>query len=591
MKRSVGAILAFRRRFYAATQAALSTALVAAILGFDSAMAQAADASVGTALGQPQTLQMGTLNTGNAAEDPLIRFSFGSVESFSGSNVCVPLVADSDLNPCAELGGFDLLFKYDATLLTFQGIDLTGSILVAQDWEYLTYRVVSSDPALIRIVAIADMNNSNQHPSGWCLDGLLASLCFRTTNDRNVACQSAELMFYWADCGDNTAPSRDGNHLYIIADPNSGSPHAGGDSQNVSLRRGIISDSCGIELQLATFEGGIHGPEDFPCPHPDPNKPDPEEMLCFVNGRIRILCPGDTDPMDDINLNGLSYEIADAVLFANYFISGPSVFTINLAGQTASSDVNADGIPLTVADLVYLIRVITGDAPPLSGYPLECPPQLTTGRLQVTSVQQGANVTVSANSDADLGAGLFVFNYSSTDIAGVSAMGRAANMNAMWAAEGGQLRVLVMPHMGGSHADRLQSVAAGSGPILRITTHGATVELVSVEAATYMGGAFETLLEARVLPTQFALKQNFPNPFNPSTSMAIDFPTASDYKLTIYNVAGQIVRAFSGHSEAGSVTMTWDGRDAGGGQVATGVYFYSVEADGFRDTKRMLLLR
>ena len=59
-----------------------------------------------------------------------------------------------------------------------------------QDWEYLTYRVVSSNPALIRIVAIADMNNSNHHPTGWCLDGLLANICFRTTNDRNLACQS-----------------------------------------------------------------------------------------------------------------------------------------------------------------------------------------------------------------------------------------------------------------------------------------------------------------------------------------------------------------------------------------------------------------
>ena len=308
--------------------------LVTAIIGFDSAMAQAVDSLVDTTLGQPQTLELGTFNTGDTAEDPLIRFSFGSVEAYSGSNVCVPLLADDDLNPCAELGRFDLLFTYDASLLTFQGIDLTGSILDAQDWEYLTYRVVSSNPALIRLVAIADMNNYNQHPSGWCLDGLLASICFHTTNDRNVACQSAGLMFYWEDCSNNIALSRDGNHLYIIADPNGDSPHAGDDSQNGTPRRGIISDSCSIELQLATFEGGIHGPEDFPCPNTVPGNPDPVEALCFVNGKIRILCPGDTDDLVDINLNGLSYEIADAVLFANYFISGPSVFTINIAGQT-----------------------------------------------------------------------------------------------------------------------------------------------------------------------------------------------------------------------------------------------------------------
>ena len=57
--------------------------------------------------------------------------------------------------------------------------------------------------------------------------------------------------------------------------------------------------------------------------------------------------------------------IADAVTLANYFIYGLSAFSINIEGQIAASDVNADGIPLSVADLVYLIRVITGDALPI----------------------------------------------------------------------------------------------------------------------------------------------------------------------------------------------------------------------------------
>jgi flagellar hook assembly protein FlgD len=267
------------------------------------------------------------------------------------------------------------------------------------------------------------------------------------------------------------------------------------------------------------------------------------------------------------------------------------VFTINVAGQTAASDVNADGTPLTVADLVYLIRVITGDALPISGDLLGGGPKVSAGQLLVTSAQQGANVTVSAKSDADLGAGLFVFNYSGSDIAGVSAMGRASSMNVIWEAEGGQLRVLVLPRMSGSQADQRQLVAAGNGPILNITTHGATVELVSVEAATFMGAALETELSAKVLPTQFALKQNFPNPFNPSTSLAIDFPNASEYKLTIYNIAGQVVKTFQGSAEAGTTTIRWDAKDNRGSQVATGVYFYSVEAGAFKDVKKMVLMK
>jgi hypothetical protein len=524
------------------------------------------------------------------AQVPVVCFEFGCVmDVLTGSTVCVPLTINN-IDPCLELGGFDLLFTYDASVLTFQGLDMVGSVLEAADWEYLTYRIVSTNPALIRIVAIADMNNSAHHPSSLCLDGLIANVCFKVTHDQNAGCQSAHIQWYWDDCGDNTASDPTGNILYIITDPNGGVPYAGGDPVNGIPGGGIISNSCAIEAQLATFEGGITGPEDFPCPNPDTLKPEPVPALCFINGKIKIICPGDIDDRGDINLNGLAYEIADAVLYSNYFISGPSVFTINVAGQTAASDVNADGTPLTVADLVYLIRVITGDALPIAGDLLGGGPKVTAGQLLVTSAQQGANVTVSAKSDADLGAGLFVFDYSGSDIAGVSAVGRASNMSVTWKAEAGQLRILVAPRMSSGSVER-QLVPAGDGAILNITTHGATVELVSVEAATFMGGELETQLEAKVLPTQFALKQNFPNPFNPSTSMAIDFPTASEYKLTIYNIAGQVVKTFQGSAEAGTTTIRWDAKDNRGAQVATGVYFYSVEAGAFKDVKKMVLMK
>jgi len=525
------------------------------------------------------------------AQVPVVCFEFGCVEDvLTGSKVCVPLVINN-IDPCLTLGGFDLLFTYDASLLTFQGLDIVGSVLEAAGWEYLTYRIVSTNPALIRIVAIADMNNSNHHPSELCLNGLIANVCFRVTSDQNAGCQSAHIQFYWNDCGDNTASDPTGNILYIITDPDGGTPYAGGDPLAGIPGGGIIHNSCGVEAQFATFDGGITGPEGFPCPNVNPQKPQPQQKLCFVNGKIKIICPGDIDDRGDLNLNGLAYEIADAVLYSNYFISGPSVFTINMAGQTAASDVNADGTPLTVADLVYLIRVITGDALPISGDLLSGGPKVTpAGTIQVTSAQQGTNVTVSTKSDADLGAGLFVFNYSGSDIAGVSAVGRASNMNVMWEAADGQLRVLVLPRMSGSQVER-QLVSAGSGAILNITTHGATVELVSVEAASFMGGTLDATLEAKVLPTQFALKQNYPNPFNPSTSMAIDFPTASEYKLTIYNIAGQVVRTFSGQAEAGTTVISWDATDNRGAQVATGVYFYSVQAGSFADVKKMVLMK
>jgi hypothetical protein len=97
--------------------------------------------------------------------------------------------------------------------------------------------------------------------------------------------------------------------------------------------------------------------------------------------------------------------------------------------------------------------------------------------------------------------------------------------------------------------------------------------------------------KAVALPTSFALSQNYPNPFNPSTSFALELPVASDYSVRIYNVAGQLVKTFDGHGEAGVVTITWDGTSNQGTSVASGMYFYRAEAQSFRDTKRMLLLK
>jgi hypothetical protein len=291
-----------------------------------------------------------------------------------------------------------------------------------------------------------------------------------------------------------------------------------------------------------------------------------------------------------MNLNGLAYEIADAVLYSNYFIQGPSVFQAGIQGeaQVAASDINADGTPLTVADLVYLIRVITGDATPIQEDLLGGGPKVAAvvGKLNVEALSQGAATTVKAESDLDMGAGLFTFNYRSTEITEVTVTGRASEMDVEFSAENGELRVLVYNIEDG------HKVAAGNGEILSIvTTGGGELELVEVEAASFMGGVLESNVTAKVLPTQFALHQNYPNPFNPSTSMAIDFPTASDYKLTIYNIAGQTVKTFSGAAEAGTLTLTWDGRDSRGSQVATGVYFYAIKAGANEVVNKMVLLK
>ena len=97
---------------------------------------------------------------------------------------------------------------------------------------------------------------------------------------------------------------------------------------------------------------------------------------------------------------------------------------------------------------------------------------------------------------------------------------------------------------------------------------------------------------AGTLPTEFALSENYPNPFNPQTNFALSLPEAADYSLRIYNISGQLVKTIDGHAEAGVHTVTWSGNNDQGSPVASGLYFLRAEAGiSFTKTLKMMLLK
>ena len=91
-------------------------------------------------------------------------------------------------------------------------------------------------------------------------------------------------------------------------------------------------------------------------------------------------------------------------------------------------------------------------------------------------------------------------------------------------------------------------------------------------------------------PTAFALGANYPNPFNPATTIPLAVPAgAKDVDLTIYNVLGQpLRRVWTGPLPAGEHRLTWDGRDAQGRPVAAGVYVYRLQVGEQMHTRKMV---
>ena len=97
--------------------------------------------------------------------------------------------------------------------------------------------------------------------------------------------------------------------------------------------------------------------------------------------------------------------------------------------------------------------------------------------------------------------------------------------------------------------------------------------------------------------TQTGLLPNYPNPFNPETWVPYQLATAADVTLTIYNANGQLVRTLAlGYQPAGvyqskSRAVYWDGRNALGERVASGLYFYTFTAGAFTATGKMLIMK
>ena len=94
------------------------------------------------------------------------------------------------------------------------------------------------------------------------------------------------------------------------------------------------------------------------------------------------------------------------------------------------------------------------------------------------------------------------------------------------------------------------------------------------------------------LPRVYALQQNYPNSFNPGTTIQYSLPEAGPVSLKVYDIAGQMVRHLvNQHQNAGSHQAVWDGLDASGAPTANGVYIYELKAGEYRALRKMLLIK
>jgi hypothetical protein len=472
-----------------------------------------------------------------------IRVKIDCIEGDPGQTKWLPILVSNDV----EIGGFDFVIEFFNTDLTVISVQRGDAIddLDSTDkyiWHYFTYRL---DPSTvihkykIHLVGIGKLYSS--YP-GMCLGpnpGFveLARIQLVLADNELLRCYQTPVFFEWDDftCLENSLTDCSGNILYV----SNNSDHFDPDS----------------------------------CPAEDKNR-DVFNCVSFEDGCVKFRCPHDVDPIviGDVNVNGQPYEIGDAVLFSSYFVYGEGVFSEDYdtrQAQIGATDINRDGFVLTVADLVYLLRIITGDQAPLgegTGFFDGLGNQATfDGSVLEMSVQKA------------LGAALFIFKGEAEVTSLVKDLTVLSN------AESGKTRVLVYGLKKGA------AILAGTTKLFSVK---GDLELVKVEAADYTANpVVVTITGGSATPESYGLSQNYPNPFNATTQIAFRLPAEGTVSLRIYNLAGQLVREYEEYMSAGQRSITWNGTNSSGERVASGVYFYKLEAGKYTDIKKMTLLK
>jgi len=421
--------------------------------------------------------------------------------------------------------GFDFLIDFDDTYMDF--VEAVPGALFDQpgayEWEYFNYR---SDPGSVRVVGVAEANNDGHHPTTSIADGTeLFSLIFQGTALSPGEMEWAPLQFRWNDCGDNA----------IAIDSATG---------DLVISRYVydanLQDITDTAATFPTFGG---------APQECLNMTgDSSRFIDYYDGMVYVVDSQQIDYRGDININGIANEIADWVMFINYFMEGLEAFNTHVEGSVAASDVNADGVTLHMEDLVFLQRVICGDT-----LPVPADKGFARAAESVIVIQDITTKTVSVAYDDTL-AGMFILV--DGEITPAFLLDTARHICG-YAYDGAYTRIIILPMLGG--AAEYCTEGFTEGPLFTYTGTGLVVQLedtaydfiwAAPQAADFNNNLFNRNyvqivgVDGQVEPESDSIPMSLArsSPFNTITFYVGDFAghTANDVDLSTVRFNGTI---------------------------------------------------
>lgn len=324
--------------------------------------------------------------------------------------------------------------------------------------------------------------------------------------------------------------------------------------------------------------------------------PEPLAVQTIENMIPPSFIPGDANGDGTVNVTDVVY------LISYIFSAGPTPVPLEAA------DANCDGL-INISDVVYLVAYIFGGGSAPCGGALG---KLAPGLGELTpngALPLSATLMLTGIGQADALAGTGAVDmHSDVPVAGVQlefgagidrpdeiavhATDRSRNLQLFSGVRDGVFRVGLVDLSGKN------TIAAGDGPILTLEYKGDKSDLGLTSAvicdpeAKTLNVKIVTEGKGSTLPTEYSLNQNHPNPFNPSTDISFAMPKSSEVRVEVINMLGQSVKTLvSGFQATGTHKVTWDGTDAKGVTVSSGVYFYRMVSGEFTDTKKMVLMK
>jgi len=140
---------------------------------------------------------------------------------------------------------------------------------------------------------------------------------------------------------------------------------------------------------------------------------------------------------------------------------------------------------------------------------------------------------------------------------------------------------------GGTMTIGFKSIGTSRGVVVELTNALVADNALGISKVTDLTNA-----SLRALPTVYALSKNFPNPFNPTTTIEYQIPASGNVDMVIYNMTGQKVRTLVNETKnAGFYKVMWDGKNDMGESVASGLYFYKLVSGNFNKIEKMTLVK